>query len=196
MVHAQLVLDHIEDSIFDNWLASVWVNHLDHHGVWAQNVEHVVSPGVLFLGVGGKIINLLLGNCDGIVNLKAIEVDVLLNIVELIGLVEYLPCDVPVDLLSRLFVLLLAHWLSTSIHIPARVVKLGVQVLIHLVSLLLVSLHDAGISVFQERGLVHILESARSVLHHHIQCVSPVVLRQAHALVDHLLGPESLRLLG
>jgi hypothetical protein len=72
VVHSQFILDHIKNSIFDNWLASVLIDHLDHHGLGAQDVEHVVSSWVLLLSNGCKIVNLLLGDSDGIINFEAI----------------------------------------------------------------------------------------------------------------------------
>jgi hypothetical protein len=61
----------------------------------------------------------LLRDGYGVVYLQAVEVDVLLHVVELVGFVENLPGYVPVDFLSRLFILLLAHWLCSSVLVPS-----------------------------------------------------------------------------
>ena len=72
----------------------------------------------------------------------------LLRIIELVALIKDLPCDVPMDFLSGIFVLLLAHDLGAGILVPARIFVLDIKVLIHLVSLFLKPLHHACVPMF------------------------------------------------
>jgi hypothetical protein len=71
----------------------------------------------------------------------------LFDFIEFVGLIEDLPSDVPMNLLSRFLILLLGHRLSSGILVPPGCLKLSVEVLIHLIGLLLESLHDTSVSM-------------------------------------------------
>ena len=59
-----------------------------------------------------SIVNFLLHNGHCIFRAQTIHVDVFQSIILLIHFVKYLPCDIPMDLLLRISVLLLRHLIS------------------------------------------------------------------------------------
>ena len=99
-------------------------------------------------------------------------------------------------LLSCILVLLLGHNLGTCVLISLGVLVFYIEILIHLVSLLLVSLHDAGVSSFNQAWLIHHIHSALCVLDHDVESIGSITLRKVHGVWDDLVGPEGLGLLG
>ena len=133
--------------VLNQCLARIIIGYLYHHVVRAKDIQNVVSPWELFLSNRCKIVNLLLCYCDCVIHLEAIQVNVLFSVIKLIALIKDLPCDIPMDFLSGILVLLLTHGFSPSIFVSLRVLILHIKVLIHLVGLLLKSLHHPSVSV-------------------------------------------------
>ena len=138
------------------------------------------------------IVDLLLYNSNCIVDLKTIEINILICVMTLIYFVENLPSYVPVYLLLLVFVLLIWHHLNilllvviiTSVHISLRISVFDVEVLIVLASDALKLVGDANVVILNQDLLI---------LHGHFpttKCIAAVSLTHGfanlHAL-NHLL---------
>ena len=183
------------DGVLHHRFSRIIINHLYHHVFRAKNIHDVVSSWKFLLGIGRKIENLLFSYGNGVINLEAIEVEVLFSIIELIALVEDLPCDVPVNLLSGVLILLLAHGLCSGILVPSWVLKLNIEILVHWVSLLLVSLHHSCVPMLHQTSLVEFVQSTLRSLDIDVESIVSKILSLVHRLPDHSLSPESLWLI-
>ena len=114
MVHLELVLDRVKDSVLQrpDWIVHCVRVKLNQMIVSALDNEHQVhitpfrSLVLLLAGYDSYIIYFLFGNSLRIDEVEAVEVDVLVDIKELISFIEDLPSNVVVNLLLHLLVLL------------------------------------------------------------------------------------------
>lgn len=158
----------------------------------------------LWLSQLRAIVDLLLRDSNCIIDLKTIEIDVLICVNTLIYFVENLPGYVPVYLLLLVFVLLIRHDLRvlllviiiTCVLIPLWVSVFDVKVLIVLDSDALILVGDGKIVILNHHLLIsygHFPTSKRvtvSLVHGFANLHAPDMLLLCGALADELLGPE------
>jgi hypothetical protein len=108
----------------------------------SQDCKYKFLWRILILSNLCQVKDLLLADCDSIVNGLAMEINTPLCIFCIINIIKDLPCNVPVDLLLRIFILLLIHWVTSL----ERILILSIQIFVHLCSQVLVLIFKLVIS--------------------------------------------------
>ena len=110
--------------------------------VGRQNSKHKILRRVLRLGNLRQIKDLLLADGYGVIDWLAVQVNVPFGILGIIDFIKHLPDNVPVNLLLRVFVLLLIHWVTSL----ERILILSIQIVVHLCSQVLVLILNLVVS--------------------------------------------------
>ena len=153
-IHLHFLLNHLVDSVFKRLLASNLVSHRHQVILSAQDVQNVVVVLQWVLWEDAlipklrDIVDLLLGDGNGIIDFETADADMLLNIMTFIDFIKNLPSHIPVDFLLLLLVLISAHHALRPLVICfLGGLKFGVKVFIHLCSHVLVLLDDAVVLI-------------------------------------------------
>ena len=171
--------------------------------------KHKIYPFVireLWLSQLCAIVDLLLYNSNGVIDLKTIEIDVPICVMTLIYFIENLPSYVPMYLLFLVFVLLICHvWnvlllvvlINSTVLISLRVSVFDIKVLIVLTTDAIKLVVDGEIVILNQHLLIshgHFPASKRvvtvSLVHGFVDLHLLNLLLLLVALADELLGPE------
>jgi hypothetical protein len=135
VIHLELILDDLQDLI--PTLVHVVVGALDHQDVLLLLEWPDVEAASRLLSQQGNVVDLLLADGFGVYQIKAIQINILVNIMIGIGLIKDLPGDIIIDLLLHFLELLKCYFffilfISTLLVFP---VNLGLETLTNFLEL-------------------------------------------------------------